>query len=151
MDYVFLYLTGILFGLIIRYVYKIHIKHKEKTDFYNNILFANFRSCHMCYEKEDDRNYRKRIIIRTVMRFLFILIIVSVLLVFIVLIIKYGLLIKIKSIAIHIFNLLKDIFLFLFGLCTPYLTERMTKRLRKIKKNIKKRKKKKKIKKYENI
>ena len=60
MGYAFLYLTGILFGLIIRYVYKIYIKHKEKTNFYSNVLLIHFRSCHMCYDKGDNRNYRKK-------------------------------------------------------------------------------------------
>ena len=60
--------------------------------------------------------------------------------IFIVLIIKYGLLIKVKSIAIRIFNLLKDVFVFLFGLCTPYLTERNDKNIKKNKEKYKEKK-----------
>lgn len=148
MKFVFLYLSGIIFGVLFRnicnIIFKAYINEVRET----GILFSmssRFFVCNIILDNEINQNHRKnrkRIIIRIIIRSVCVLAIMGIVATSIVLIIKYGLWGKIKSIAVYIFGIAEKIFIFFLGLCTPYLTKRTTKKLNKMRKQREKRKKK---------
>ena len=149
MKFIYVYLIGIVLGLFIWYINKKNHEYKEKIHAYdendekdNNGYNAPLpNACaprtptytvDVCMSPKFSRAYKTNKI--------GLFFIVFILTIVIVMLDKYNLLQKIKPIIINIVNILKPIFIFLLGLCTPYLTDRTTKKLNKMRKKRKKKK-----------
>lgn len=140
-----IYTVGFMFGLIMSLINKI-IRNKRKKEYLSGICTHYIVQCNCCIttiEKPDREKNKRKKIIKIAKIIIGILFVIAIITISVVLIIKYGLLAKIKEMLTYVFSVAKKIFLFLIGLCTPYLSKRMTKKLKKLRKKMKKRKKKK--------
>lgn len=148
MKYIYIYLTGIVFGLLIwytRYIYKRCYEKKNeielKDDCIENrgVLPNAIPSTSQLPTPSINEVYNLTNRVRLI-AFIFLI----VLIVGAILNAKYNLWEKVKPIIINIISIIKPIASFLLGLCTTYLTERMTKILNKARKKWKKKDKQKK-------
>ncbi len=153
MKYIYLYLIGIVSGLLlwcVQYILKKLNEHKNTNDYNNRATVED-----TCLAKNDDidnstfddipslsmfpipeaRSASNKV--RFVAFVIFIILIVGAFLNT-----RYDLWAGVKPVIVRIVNIAKSVATIVLGLCTPYLSERVTKKLKKARKKLKKKKKK---------
>ncbi len=160
MEFIFIYLAGVILGIPVWYIRKKISKRKEETHVFEahrgkkfkkqrkhggyEIPDENTKSLHgnieaRPYNKKYPGRSNKKVLLTSALAFAFVIVLIAT----IIFIFKYDLWTKVLPIIRNILVMARNAFLILFGLCTPYLTERTTKKLNKMRKRRKKRRKKK--------